>query len=309
MKCYFLTTLFIIHILNLTAQSVKPEVVVQTGSSDIIGDLSHSLDGKFIVADSRILDAKTGYEIRSYRCWETAGVTADSKIMVNSFVNKIKKWEVVTGKLLLTIPHEREINKIAITPDGKYVASGNDETSILYINNLSTGALVLNLKEHLLSTAVDDQVVLFIAGHGLLDQNPDYYFATTDVNFDAPSDKGLSYEAFEGLVDGIPARKKLIFIDACHSGEVDKEETTLVNEQILASAIKSRGFKTAKRNNVGLDNSFEMMKELFADLRRGSGAVVISSASGTGFAFESPEWNNSVFTYALLQGLKSKTAG
>jgi uncharacterized caspase-like protein len=41
-------------------------------------------------------------------------------------------------------------------------------------------------------------------------------------------------------------------------------------------------------------------------LRRGSGAVVISSASGTQFALESPQWKNGVFTYAVLDGLKNK---
>jgi len=50
------------------------------------------------------------------------------------------------------------------------------------------------------------------------------------------------------------------------------------------------------------------MQELFADLSRGTGAVVISSASGTEFSYESSEWNNGVFTYALLEGLKTNNA-
>ena len=70
--------------------------------------------------------------------------------------------------------------------------------------------------------------------------------------------------------------------------------------------VKSRGFKRlTARKKLGLASSFELMRGLFADLRRGSGAMVISSASGAEYAFESPEWKNGVFTYAILEGLQS----
>jgi hypothetical protein len=47
------------------------------------------------------------------------------------------------------------------------------------------------------------------------------------------------------------------------------------------------------------------MNEIFADLRRGTGAVVISSASGVEFAFESDQWHNGVFTYSILEAFKN----
>ena len=59
---------------------------------------------------------------------------------------------------------------------------------------------------------------------------------------------------------------------------------------------------------VDLKSSFDLMKELFVDLQQSTGATVISSASGEEYAFESPQWNNGVFTYALIRGLKTNAA-
>jgi uncharacterized caspase-like protein len=167
---------------------------------------------------------------------------------------------------------------------------------------------ILKAKDFLSKSKANDVVIMSVAGHGLLDNNLDYYFATTDIDFNNPSAKGLPYDELEGLLDGIPSRNKLLLLDACHSGELDKDETEITTLASTAEGeVKSRGMKTVKTKEGG-SVSFELMRELFADLRKSSGAVVISSASGTEFAFESSEWQNGVFTYSLLEGLKTSKA-
>ncbi len=59
---------------------------------------------------------------------------------------------------------------------------------------------------------------------------------------------------------------------------------------------------------VAIKTSFDLMQELFTNVSKGSGAVIISAAAGNSYALESDEWKNGVFTYCLLYGMKSKRA-
>jgi hypothetical protein len=186
----------------------------------------------------------------------------------------------------------------------------NTIKTLKILDKEATRENILKCKQFLAQSKVDDEVIIFIAGHGLLDEKLDYYLATTDVNFENPAERGLLYEDFEGILDYVPSRHRLIMIDACHSGEVDKENVVLESStKTTEGTVASRGFKTIKRTEgVGIEGSFELMTQVFADLSKGSGAMVISSASGVEFAFESAEWKNGVFTYAVLEGLKTKKA-
>ncbi len=182
-------------------------------------------------------------------------------------------------------------------------------TKIMVTDANATRENIKSVKDQLMKTSVNDQVVLFAAGHGLLDEEYNYFFATHDIDFYNPAGRGLAYEDLEGLLDGIPARNKMMLIDACHSGEVDEEDlTALQNLQGLETGVSSRGFANknkTKKKTLGLEKSIDLMSKYFNDLRKGTGAMIISSASGAEFAFESSQWKNGIFTYAVLEGMKS----
>jgi WD40 repeat protein len=193
----------------------------------------------------------------------------------------------------------------------KQVGKFGTVKAMTIMNEEATAEKIKAGKIFLKQARVDDEVILFVAGHGLLDSNLDFYFATTDVDFNNPSVRGLKYDEMEGLLDEVAARKKLMLIDACHSGEIDKEAVTVSDQPVASSAntgVKSRGFKNLTNNDLGSNDVFELMRMMFADLRKGSGAMVISSASGVEFAFENDVWKNGVFTYSLLEGLKTGNA-
>jgi WD40 repeat protein/uncharacterized caspase-like protein len=167
---------------------------------------------------------------------------------------------------------------------------------------------ILRSRDTLGQAQVDDLVIVFFAGHGMLDAKLDYYFATADIDFRDPARRGLRYEEIEGMLDGLRARRKLLMMDTCHSGEVDREDVkqagprTTAEGQIRSEAVRGVDVRKAR---LGVRPSAELLQELFADLRKGTGTVVIAAAGGLHHALESKEWQNGVFTYALLQGLKT----
>lgn len=167
------------------------------------------------------------------------------------------------------------------------------------------------IKTKLYQSNIDDHVILMVSGHGIIDSRLDYYFATSKMDFSKPQKEGILYKDLENLLDNIPARNKLFLMDACHSGEIDKATVEVIKKDNTRK--KEVKFKRAFNQEVtyqklGLENSFELMKQLFVDLRRSTGTTVISSASGVEFAWEGEEWQNSVFTYCLLSGLKENKA-
>ena len=177
------------------------------------------------------------------------------------------------------------------------------------VNEQVTTANVKALKSFLQKADINDEVMVFIAGHGILDANLDYYFATYDMNFEQPQDKGLAYEALEGLLDGIKPLKKTLLIDACHSGEIDKEEFELAAADLQEEGdIQFRVVGNTASPKLGMQNTSELTKSLFTDLRKGTGATVISSAGGMEFAMEGDDWNNGLFTYCFIKGIQSKAA-
>lgn len=200
------------------------------------------------------------------------------------------------------------VNLFGADSSGVY---NNVKTRSLYDQDV-TSENIESVKSFLAESKPDDVVLIFVAGHGVLDANFDYYFGTHDMDFGNPSEKGLAYEKLEGLLDGIKANKKILIMDTCHSGEIDKDEAFFVEpseeEENTDDDIAFRAVGNAVSTNSGSASPSRVAGELFNDLRRGTGATVISSAGGAEYAMESDEWKNGLFTYCMLTGLKTRNA-
>jgi len=197
----------------------------------------------------------------------------------------------------------KDIRDLAVKLKGKYK---NDIIIDTLFNENVTVEKVKALKQKLLQTSVDDKVIVSYSGHGLLSKEYDYYLSTYSINFDKPDESGLPYDEFENLLDSIPARKKLMLIDACHSGEVDKEELMRIETTSDSLKLTKGGKPVALKPNethLGMKNSFELMQSLFVNVGKSTGATVISAAAGTQFALERGDLKNGVFTYSILEAM------
>ena len=194
---------------------------------------------------------------------------------------------------------------------------GGPNTEVkLFTNAQVTKENILALKDYLSKTTVNDKVIISCSSHGLLDDSSNFYLATHDVDFNNPKARGLKYEELESLLDGIPARQKLLLLDACNSGENDKTE---ILKQDLAKNQPNMNKETiegAKGVIIKLEDenksNFKKMNELFVNVRNNTGSVIISAAGGQESALEAitvdgKSIENGAFSYCVLEYLKNKT--
>jgi uncharacterized caspase-like protein len=96
---------------------------------------------------------------------------------------------------------------------------------------------------------VDDTFILFIAGHGVHDddQEATYYYLTHDADVENLSTTAANFDLIEDLMQGIAPRNKLFLMDTCESGEVEDD----IQEQYYAMA-NSRGIKARTTRAIKL---------------------------------------------------------
>lgn len=154
----------------------------------------------------------------------------------------------------------------------------DDVTVVSLLNQDCTKEKILETKQIFMRSGVDDEIILFFAGHGLLDSNNNYYFATYDVDKEHPEQRSLTYDAILSLLSGVESRKKLVLLDTCHAGEVEDEAYA------------------------------EGVDRLFVHPGESTGTQVIASSGGTQSALEAKFPANGAFMRAVLECLKSTVA-
>jgi hypothetical protein len=126
-------------------------------------------------------------------------------------------------------------------------------------------------------TTSKDVAILFLAGHGLNDRANNFYFLPVDVEIEHLKRTGVAFSDIKNTVSAISG-KSIVFVDACHSGNVFGGKRAVVDMTSIVNELTSAE----------------------------SGVVVFASSTGKQFSFEDPAWGNGAFTKALIEGLKGK---
>ncbi len=122
-----------------------------------------------------------------------------------------------------------------------------------------------------------DVAMIFMAGHGINDNNGNLYYMAFDSEVDKLKRTALPATEVTKTISNISG-KVLYFMDTCHSGNI--------------RADLRRGFDIDLNGIINELSSAEV------------GTVVFCSSTGRQYSLENEEWNNGAFTKALLEGLE-----
>ncbi|TCZ74068.1 caspase family protein [Flaviaesturariibacter aridisoli] len=175
-------------------------------------------------------------------------------------------------------------------------------------NDSVTVEKVGSRKRLLAQAGINDKVILAYSGHGLFSSSYDYYLSGYNVDFDHPQSGGIPYESLENLLDSIHPRQKVLLLDACHSGEVDKDAAAAninlpddLDIDELNAIAQQRADEEERNAGVANQGLFELMQQMFTDVSRRTGATIISSAAADQYARTGD--TNAVFTASVLEYL------
>lgn len=129
------------------------------------------------------------------------------------------------------------------------------------------------------STNVDDYVVIFYNGHGFLDEQKNLLLTNPETELKPPYTHALEFQSILDAMDALPARQKLILVDACNSGDLDKD-----NDK----------------------STFQFLKRRFTFTQQGSGTFVYAASSGfdqSGQPDKDDALQNDFFTAAIKSAL------
>jgi uncharacterized caspase-like protein len=130
--------------------------------------------------------------------------------------------------------------------------------------------------------AQNDVRLLFLSGHGVVDDHHNFYFLSQEQGADQdPELGGIRWSRFLDSLTSGPIRP-ILMVDACHAGAASQRPP---------------------RTRVDLTEVVKTLNSVYP------GLVAFTASSGTESSIERDEWRHGAFTQALLEGLTGSADG
>ncbi len=289
---------------NPTSEKITSDIKIEYGDN-----VSISNDGKtFCVLKSNKNDIRYSFAI----------FTIDGKKMDNqNFIDKdfsIKGFSIYNAQPkhiemtngLLT-DGLFDINNLNVLNEEKPFSFEKVYATYLTDENATLKSAKETLSTFFKNTKQNDQIIVFLAGHGVLDAKNQYYFAPHDMDFNNVATNGLSFDFIVNSFKNSNSNNKLLLMDSCHSGNTfdEAQGTKTTTEKTKNKDQRGAIGNSTTKNNTGFKVS-EIVSTLFDDFLSNSGVTILSASSGSDVAYENKTLGNGAFTSAYIALLKSK---
>lgn len=186
----------------------------------------------------------------------------------------------------------------------KPVSFNNTYVKVLLNEQATKEEILKAMDKFLMQAKAEDEVIVFFAGHGMLDTALNFHFCSYDIDFNNPVAKGVSYEAILNKLGKLPMTRKLLLLDACHSGNIFSPvfvpKTTEENEMAVKRGASSESLEGTVNHDIS-----EIYDALFGAITDQYGVTVIAASSGVNLAYESKTVSNGAFTSAYIESVLS----
>lgn len=151
------------------------------------------------------------------------------------------------------------------------------------------------LKDFAAKAEPKDIVLVFLSGHGTTwpensEKGQFYYLTSENAGFDFTQaqnrDKAIPQDSLQAWIREVKARKRILILDACNSGQVVKQ---------LDLGAKGGGLNADQRR------ALESMKDR-------SGFFVLAGSAADKSSFEDPRFRHGLLTYSLLRNIPKVAA-
>ena len=189
-------------------------------------------------------------------------------------------------------------------------AHGSKHVLVLTDKEVKDRSVLDRVKVFLADAKVNDRVVLYVAGHGMLDDELNYYYAPSGFDSERIVETGIPMGELTACLQGVHAHHRLLLLDTCHSGLLGEEgEDKLAASGVTlphgVRAIQKRGMKIRKiESPLNVNQRKRYIEELFSQGNEERGICIIAGTAGAEYALESSSWSNGVFTASIMQALQ-----